>query len=97
MKVKKKTTNKHFNHKRCNGFKALSINLLFGYFCLFLLPILGSKYCLRMEKEAQTHLKTMETVKRFLKPLLIKFPKFGEIHLFGLIRHMNWSVMTSQR
>ena len=36
---------------------------------LFLLPIFGSKYCLKMEKEAQSHLKTMKTVKGFCKPL----------------------------
>ena len=36
---------------------------------LFLLPILDSKYCLKMEKEAQSHLKAMKTVKGFCKPL----------------------------
>ena len=36
---------------------------------LFLLPILGSKYLLKMEKDAQSHLKTMKTVKAFCKPL----------------------------
>ena len=36
---------------------------------LFFLPKLGPKYCLKMEKEAQSHLRTMKTDKGFCKSL----------------------------
>ena len=41
---------------------------------LFLLPKLGSKYCLKIEKEAQSHLKTMKTVERFLQAIIMNTP-----------------------
>ena len=72
MKMKNYT----FFHKKCYCFVYKFV------VWLFLVPKLGSKYCLKMEKEAQLHLKTMKTVKGFC--MTIQLCQFHKLEMYIL-------------